>query len=283
MEKAHAQKPPVLFSRLTPALIMLNLGGLVALFVGFLYLNQFRESMIDARIESLATQGAIIAAVVAQSATGGAEDSVGDPEKLLKQQPDGAIVADDRKTGMEFSLSPEIGLLVQRLMSPTANRARIYDRDGYLLLDTAAWVGRLARGVAAELEAPSVFSRVFDRLRRWALRPGLPLYQDIGMSNGKTYSEVTAALTGEPQAIVRANAEGETIVSVAALITHFHKVTGALLLSTTGETVDKAIASERRAIIRIFLVSAGVMLLLSLMFANSLKRQIAKVVETGSA
>ena len=56
-------------SSLTRRIVVLNLGGLVALLLGFLYLNQFREGLIDARVQSLQTQGEIIAAAVAASAT----------------------------------------------------------------------------------------------------------------------------------------------------------------------------------------------------------------------
>src|SRR4051812_31435805 len=56
-------------SSLTRRILVLNLGGLVALLVGFLYLNQFRAGLIDARVQSLQTQGEIIAAAVASSAT----------------------------------------------------------------------------------------------------------------------------------------------------------------------------------------------------------------------
>ena len=52
-------------SRLTRRIILLNLGGLVALLLGFLYLNQFREGLIDARVQSLQTQSEIIAAAIA--------------------------------------------------------------------------------------------------------------------------------------------------------------------------------------------------------------------------
>ena len=58
-----------LSSSLTRRIVVLNLGGLVALLGGFLYLNQFREGLIEARVTSLLTQGEIIAAAVAGSAT----------------------------------------------------------------------------------------------------------------------------------------------------------------------------------------------------------------------
>ena len=64
---------------------------------------------------------------------------------------------------------------------------------------------------------------------------------------------------GTAKSIVRVNVKGETIVSVAVPIQRFRAVRGALLLSTQGGDIDAIIASERWAIIRIFLVSAIVM------------------------
>ncbi len=65
---------------------MLNLAGLIALLLGFLYLNQFREGLIDARVQSLLTQGEIIAGAVAASATVDTDSITIDPDKLLQLQ-----------------------------------------------------------------------------------------------------------------------------------------------------------------------------------------------------
>ena len=54
---------------------------------------------------------------------------------------------------------------------------------------------------------------------------------------------------------------------------------GALLLSTQGHDIDSIIASERRAIFRIFLVSATVMFLLSLPLAGTIAEPIRKLAE----
>lgn len=58
-----------LFSSLTRRILFLNLAGLAVLLSGIMYLNQFRDGLIDARVESLMTQGEIIAA--ARSRAGG--------------------------------------------------------------------------------------------------------------------------------------------------------------------------------------------------------------------
>ena len=54
---------------------------------------------------------------------------------------------------------------------------------------------------------------------------------------------------------------------------------GALLLSTQGDDIDKIIASERWAIVRIFLVSAIIMFLLSLFIAGTIAEPIRHLAE----
>jgi two-component system sensor histidine kinase ChvG len=282
-----------LASSLTRRIVVLNLGGLVALLAGFLYLNQFREGLIEARVVSLQTQGEIIAAAVAASATVDTDAITIDPEKLLKLAPGESYnVTDGSQPALEFSLNPErIGPLLRRLVSPTRTRARIYDRDGELLLDSRSVSGRsnilrfdLPPGGAygqpqTGADAQTPYEEFVSTLRRWMRRPGLPLYEDIGTSNGKAYAEVADALTGNARWVVRANAKGETIISVAVPVQRFRSVRGALLLSTLGGDIDIVIATERWAIIRIFLVSAGVMLLLSLLFAGAIAEPMRRLAE----
>src|SRR5690606_7239448 len=57
------------FSSLTRRILFLNLAALCVLVIGILYLNQCRDGLIEARVESLMTQGEIIAGAIAASAT----------------------------------------------------------------------------------------------------------------------------------------------------------------------------------------------------------------------
>ena len=116
-------------------------------------------------------------------------------------------------------------------------------------------------------------------LKRLTGQSGLSLYEDIGVGNGKSYPEVARALSGGAQSIVRVDAQGETIVLVAVPIQRFRAVRGALLLSTQGDDIDKIIASERWAIVRIFLVSSVIMFLLSLFIAGTIAEPIRRLAE----
>ena len=125
----------------------------------------------------------------------------------------------------------------------------------------------------------SFLQRAWTRLKGLIWRSDLPLYEENGVDNGKNYPEVIHALGGSEQSIVRVNAKGETIVSIAAPIQRFRVVRGALLLSTQGGDIDKIIASERWAIVRIFVVSAIIMFLLSLFIAGTIAEPIRHLAE----
>jgi two-component system sensor histidine kinase ChvG len=274
-------------SSLTRRIVVLNLGGLLVLFISFLYLNQFREGLIEARVQSLQTQGEIIAAAIAASAAVETDAITIDPEKLLQLSPGESYGASgDVDPMLEFSINPErVGPVLRRLVTPTRTRARIYDREGYLLIDSRSLTSRsnilrfeLPAGQQDEARG-SWWERAWLSMRGWFGSVGVPVYEDIGVGNGRAYPEVDSALNGGPSSIVRVNTRGETIVSVAVPIQRFRVVRGALLMSTQGGDIDKIIASERWALVRIFLVSAGVMFLLSMLLAGAIAEPMRKLAE----
>jgi len=275
-----------LSSSLTRRIVLLNIGGLFALLMGFLYLNQFRQGLIDARIQSLSTQAEIISAAIAASATVDADAITIDPEKLLKLAPGQSYgLNEEAKSGLEFSINPDrVGPLLRRLVSPTHTQARIYDRDGYLLLDSRS-IAERSNILRNELPAPGQEDRprwldwLGDLARGKFNSEKLPLYEDIGVVNGRVYPEVAGALEGHERSFVRVNARGETVVTVAEPIQRFRTVRGALLLSTQGSDIDNAIAAERRALVRIFLVAAAVMFLLSAALAGTIAEPMRRLAE----
>src|SRR5690606_7332294 len=57
-----------IFSSLTRRILFLNLAALCVMVFGILYIIQFRDGLVQARIESLRTQGEIIAGAIAVGA-----------------------------------------------------------------------------------------------------------------------------------------------------------------------------------------------------------------------
>ncbi len=272
-------------SSLTRRIVFLNLGGLVLMLIGFMYMNQFREGLIDARIQSLKTQGEIIAAAVAASATVETDAIRIDPEKLMQLAPGETLgPGEDDDPALDFSINPDqIGPVLRRLVGPTRTVARIYDREGYLLIDSRSMTERstiLRFDLGAPEERPTSWTRrMITQFKNIFGGTNLPLYEDIGLANGRGYLEVQRALSGEAQSVVRVNARGETIISVAVPVQRFRVVRGALLLSTQGGDIDKIITYERWAMIRIFLVFASVMLILSLFMAGTIAEPMRRLAE----
>ena len=144
----------------------------------------------------------------------------------------------------------------------------MYDLDADLLLDTRAMslpTAGLNRSPHIEpAGAGNPLERFWVALKHRFAAPDATVSDDRPLSGAKVFPEVTTALGGGSQSIVRINPRGETIISVAVPIMRSHSVRGALLLSTQGGDIDLLIASERWAMVRVFLVAASVTFLLSL-------------------
>ena len=270
------------FSSLTRRIIFLNVTGLLALVIGVLYLSQFRAGLIDARIQSLLVQGEIIAGAVASSATAEQDTITFDLDRLLELQAGESYgPSEETLSGIEFSINPErVGPVLRRLVSPTNTRARIYDRDGVLVLDSRNLYDVLRFDLPPPTaEKPGLFQRAYVAIRTWLSRGTLELYREHGPQHGKSYQEVATALTGYNARWVRINERGEVIVSVAVPVQRFRAVRGALMLSTQGAEIDDMVATERFAIFKVFLVAAAVMVVLSFLLAGTIAGPVRRLAE----
>ena len=276
---------PHLFSSLTRRIVVLNLAALIVLVSGILYLNQFRAGLIDARLESLLTQGEIIAGAIAASATVETNNLTIDPDKLLELQAGESLTPGiNQVEGLDFPINPErVAPVLRRLISPTRTRARIYDRDASLVLDSSnlymrGQVLRFDLPASAEDE-PALFDRIWQWVKIHLQRDDLPIYHELAGLSGKDYPEVATALDGAPSSIVRITERGELIVSVAVPIQRYRSVLGVLLLSTQGGDIDQIVHAERMAIVRVFLVSAGVVVLLSILLAGTIAAPLRRLAD----
>ncbi|MGL4239718.1 MAG: stimulus-sensing domain-containing protein, partial [Beijerinckiaceae bacterium] len=241
--------------------------------------NQTRVSVIDSRVQSLQVQGEIIAAAIAGSATVDSEAITIDPERLLNLQ-SGELPADELLSALEFSLNPErVAPVLRRLVTPTSLRARVYDRDGTLILDTRGFIGR---GEVQSLELPppqpgdaTIFERSWSMWKRSFGRAALPKLDET--AGGRPGQEVQRALQGVNSNVVRVNAQGDTIISAAFPIQRLRTVRGALQLSTQDGDIDEVIASERLNILILFGAVTLIMLLVSLLMANTIAKPVERL------
>ena len=268
--------------RLTSRIVLLNLLGLIVLVAGILYFNQFRQGLIDARVQSLTTQAQIIAAAVAGSATVDTGSIVIDPDSLAETT-DETTPDSEQNSSLDFPIDPEAaGPVLKRLLANTTVRARIIDKDGNMVVDSRFLY---SRGDIVQAELPPINGEsgsfnprsLWNRFVTWTFSYDYPRQIDYGMDNGKDFPEVAAALKGAKVSLVRLNDRGQIIVLVAVPIQRFRAVLGSLVLSTTGGEIDDVLRAERQVVLMTFGFVALVTILLSILLASTIALPLRKL------
>lgn len=224
---------PLPGSRLGRLIVFLNLLSLAILVVGALVLNEARRGLVEARQESLTVQGQLIAELIALSATRG------EPEPAFSP----------------FTAAE----ILQRRFIPQGQRARLFDADGALILDSYT----VSDAVDVERLPP-----VGRPSRRPRARTRVAAEAALGR-------ELAAAQAGRTISQVRLNRLGERVVSVSIPIRHVRQVLGVLTLEA-GD-FDEIVAAQRRALLPFIFVAIGVSLLSSLLLAQFIARPIDRL------
>lgn len=256
------------FSALTRRIIYFNAVALILLLGATFVVETNGRSLIDERVSAIRQQALIVSNTLGEYTTDQDSRTIkpGETETLLKQ-----------------------------LIEPTNLRARIYDSTGKLMIDTR---NLLPRNVVQTVELPPLdfwsrvnagFSRIYDGII--GVRPfsQLPVYSEGG-SDGRIYSEVSAALTGEPYTTAeRVDQQNKLVLSVAVPIQRFKAIYGVLMVSTEGGDIDSILRAERSTLLQVFLASLAVMVLSSLYLSGVIAEPIrrlahaADLVRTGRA
>ena len=227
-------------SRLGRLIVLLNLIGLAVLISGALVLNELRRGLVEARIDSLTTQGEFIVKVLDETAT------VGDPEPALQ-----AAEASD---------------FLQILFIPRGQRARLFDAQGQLVADSYAVADRVESAVLPPARKPGE--------KPLLPRPALtPRANDRAENDLKR--EIALALTGQRVAGMRRSETGQRMVSVSLPIQHVEAVLGVLTLEA-GD-VDQIIRAQRAALVPFILIAIATMLASSLLLNRLVARPVLRL------
>lgn len=240
-------------------ILIINLLPLVLFAAGILYLDNYRRGLIDGEIGALTSEGRLIAASLAETVTSNNEG------------PGRIDVGEARE-------------LMLRLAHATASRARLFDVDGRMLLDSREISAAGGAVQAEELPPPDRVNRWWLELVRLAMAPlprltPLPAYREPRDQRATDYPEVVIALTGaEANALRDAGRDGE-ILTVAVPLQRFKKVQGAVMLSTTLGRVDTQLRDVRSTILALFGMTFALTVLLSLYLASTIALPVQRLAE----
>ncbi len=253
-------------SSLTQRIVAINLVGLAVLVTGVLFLNQLRTELVQVRVNSLITQGEIVATAIAELAAVSPEATRYD-----------AYAANE---------------VLRQLTLPTGQRAQLYTR-GRLTGDTRSF-DFARRPVATETLAPPSRGNggggllgwvegAYSRVAKIFFEDDLPLYIETPVAGITEDTEVYNAARGEVSSALRVNSDGELIVSVAVPIQRLKVVMGVLVLSTEGGDIDRVIRVGRIEILRVVIVAGLVSLLLAFLLARGIARPLRRLAVAAEA
>jgi two-component system, OmpR family, sensor histidine kinase ChvG len=264
---------------LTTRIALINILGLGVLAIGILYFNQFRQGLIDARVQSLTTQAQIIAGAIAGSATADTGSIVINPDSLQDFEENQQSELDPVE-GLDFPIDPETsGPILRRLLANTSNRARIIDPEGNLIVDSRFLLGGsdIIESDAGQRPTGNMVQQAWDRLLDWMFASDYPVQQEYGLDSNKDQPEVAAALNGASVSLVRLTENRKIIVLVSVPVQRFRAVLGALVLSNQGGEIDDVLWAERRILALTFSFAALVSTLLAVALASTIANPIRRL------
>jgi two-component system sensor histidine kinase ChvG len=252
------------FSPLTRRILTVNVLAIAIPVAGLLYLGEYRDDLIRARLNAQRTEAELISGAIATS--GVVTGPLGD-ERLL--------VEATRAT-------------LRRLVDPAEARARVFDQDGALVADSFRLAGPAGIVEIETLEPPNwpadLFSRLLTGLYDWVVSvlPGgteYPPYTERPEQRAADYEEVERALTGETASMVRRTEDGGLALSTAVPIQRYRQVLGALMLSIDGTEIEESVRSLRFDILAVFGAALFVTVMMSLYLAGTIARPIRRLAE----
>jgi two-component system sensor histidine kinase ChvG len=262
--RGRPARRPLWRSPLTRRILAVNIIALAIPVVGLLYLDNYRQSLIQSELELLKTEAKLFSGALA--ASGVVTGPLGE-ERLLPET--------TRQT-------------VRRLVDVSQTRARLFSPDGSLLADSFLLSG--PGGVVemqplAPLNADDSFLwRAILGAYDWiaGLLPNgapLPRYTESPVQSAQDYGEVQKALGGEIATAVRDAGGGRMVLSAAVPVQRYRQVLGALFLTKPGDNIEATLRDTRLTVLGVFGIALSVTVLLSLYLASTIAWPIHRLAD----
>ena len=259
---------------LSARILLLNVLALILLLVGILYLNQFRQSLIESKVDALETQSEIISATISASATSskGTNLFVFDRNIANGNGFDQRVIKYRNYTINKKLLESIIG----QLIDPKTLNAKIYDSNNKLIHESNQFFSeqKVAIFPISEIEDESLFWSIYNKIIRFF---GLDSIRHLQYAND--YNVVANALNGSKNIVVNKNQSGQAIVHVSVPIVKFKAIVGYLVLSTQSSTIDIIVYEERAAIMKVFMIASLITIILSLILSNTIAKPMRELAD----
>ncbi len=246
-------------SPLARKIITFNLLALVVLVGGVLYLNQFREGLVEQRKKSLVVEAQLIARVVAAEAP-----------------TDQAQMPDER--------ARMVGQALKRLDIPDGVGVYLFDRTETLITKSHG-----SPIIASDARAKAPYGTFITGFLNAAWEKVTGVLGSLSATRVVGAEElarrvVPHALAGKTVVDNVTDARGDPLFAVATPVKKDGKVLGALVVTTAAGEISEMARNEREQVLQMFLVAILVSIGLSLVLAGTIAnplRDLAMAAELG--
>jgi two-component system sensor histidine kinase ChvG len=247
-------------SPLTRRILAVNVIALIVLGIALFQLGGYQQGLVDTELAALKTRAQLFAAALGE----------------------GAVI--EAPSGSEALQTEVARQMIRRMVEPPKRRARVFDTEGRLIIDTKSLDSHGGIEVT-ELPPPQSggwVARTAARAYRLVTQILPGSYADessLPLDSPGNYPEVRLAINGDLADAVRRNAEGGLVLSVAVPIQHYRQVLGALLLSANGIDVEQTVRGVRMTILEAFAIAFVITVLLSLYLAGTIARPLRRLAD----
>ncbi len=260
-------------NRLLIRLVLVNMAGLVMLAVGVLMLSESREALVEAQRKNLLSQARLMAGALSDAA------SDGDYQILPRSGLFGALLGERMMPNWRVVEAAEI---MRRLSTSSRVRARLYAHNGSLLIDSSNL--QLQGGlIARELPPPdSTSEKKIWQVWRTRLYSALGLNQPPPINDqlavrGAALEEVRIALSGKVGSVLRVDAQGRDIVTVAVPVQAYRAIIGALMVTSAPNEISEIIRAERANVLKVLGIALIANFLVSIVLARTFSQPISSM------
>ena len=256
---------------LSAKIVIFNLLALVLLLIGILYLNQFREGLIESKIESLAVQSEIISATISASAT----SSKGTNLFIFDKNIDGRESFDQRVIQYRnYTINKKLlENIIGELINPEMLNAKVYDSNNNIIHNSNDYFyGKNINKVSLSPIKESFFKKFYSKFLK---KIGFDSISDLNFETD--YKTLSRALKGSKNIVVNKNEVGQSVVHVSMPIIKYKAIIGYLVLSTQNNAIDMIVYQERMSILKVFLIASLITIILSIILSNTIAKPMREL------
>lgn len=255
---------------LTLKIMGVNVIAVIMLIVGVVYLSQYHTTLVASKLEHFETEITLVTAVMAD----GAVHPVGGGE--LEDNGEGEIAVSKSKAGY----------IAARLGATLKKRILVFDKQGKMIVDSKAYIKdhgtkpifRVIKEEEVRLESVELLKDMAGWLVSLFPQSNvLPLYPGIKSEDAEDYYDAADALHRNLSMSAWRHPDKKLVLTAAMPLLNQSRIAGVVMMVNDSDDIGEAIGDAWFNILKIFLVTLVITILLSIYLSGVIARPLRKL------